>query len=129
MRRYKVNMSGYDIGQWEYQTVEAMARRYNANRRRADVLSELQSGVHGEQREVMIWEVGLVERAARETADGEWQRALMLVCCDGWRYEDVETSLMPTNNRNAFFRARREFYWRLWGLLQAELGRMVAGES
>ena len=125
-RNYKVRMGAYDIGEWEFKEVEALARRYRAMKRRADVLEKCKApGVHGEAYAAMRWECSLVEKAFRETDKGRWQKALERACCDGVAYEDLDPAEMPTSNRNAFFNARREFYWRLWGLKQKGLGAMV----
>lgn len=129
-RAYRVRMCEFDIGEWEYKEVEALARRYRAMKRRADVLEKCKaSGVHGEEYAAMRWECSLVERAFRETCGGKWEKALKKVCCDGNAYEDVDPVDMPTSNRNAFFAARREFYWRLWGLRQKGLGKIIRAEN
>ena len=129
-RKYSVRMGAFDIGKWEFQEVEALARRYRANKRRADVLEKCKSpGVHGEAYAAMRWECAIVERAFADTADGEWTKALEQACCDGAAYEDIDPAIMPTSNRNAFFAARREFYWRLWGLKQKGLGSIIKESS
>lgn len=129
-RAYRVRMCEFDIGEWEYKEVEALARRYRAIKRRADVLEKCKaSGVHGEEYAAMRWECSLVERAFRETGGGKWEKAIKQVCCDGKAYEDVDPVDMPTSNRNAFFSARREFYWRLWGLKQKGLGAIIRSEK
>ena len=123
-RKYRVRMGEFDIDRWEYQEVEALARRYKGMKARADVLEKCRAtGVHGEQYATIRWECGIVERALRETAGGEWEKALYQVCCEGKAYEDVDPVEMPTSRRNEFFRARREFYWRLWRIRQEALGK------
>lgn len=125
-RRYKARMGAFDIGQWEFQSVEALARRYRAMKRRADVLEKCNAkGINGEEFAAMRWECSIVEQALRETAGGEWEEALRMVCCDGVGYMDVDPVIMPTSRRNEFYRARREFYWRLWGLRQKEIGKLI----
>lgn len=127
-RKYRVNMGAFDIGRWEFQEVEALARRYRAMKRRADVLEKCDSpGVHGEAYAAMRWECSIVEQAFRETSDGKWEKALEQACCDGVAYEDIDPAIMPTSNRNAFFAVRREFFWRLWGLKQKGLGGIIKG--
>lgn len=127
MRRYRVNMGQYDIGRWEFQAVEALARRYNSNKRRAAVLSQSSAPEQQRTRRAMEWEVRITDQALRDTSGGGWERALRSACCDGWRYEDIDPALMPTANRNAFFEARREFYWRLWTIRQETIGSMIGG--
>lgn len=55
----------------------------------------------------------MIERAAKETQGGIWDRALMESCCKGVRYEHLKVEALKSSNRNAFFAARREFYSRL----------------
>lgn len=55
----------------------------------------------------------LIDRAAGETDGGEWERALILNCCYGRGYEMIDPAILPNSSRNAFFRARREFFFRL----------------
>lgn len=125
-REYRIRMGEFDIDKWEFREVEAMARRYRAAKRRADVLERCKSpGIHGEEYAAMRWECSIVEQALRETAGGGWDEALMLACCDGVDYVDIDPVIMPTANRNAFFTARREFYWRLWGLRQRRIGEAI----
>lgn len=125
-RDYRIQMGAFDIGEWEFKEVEALARRYRAMKRRADVLERCNAaGVHGEKYAAMRWECSLVETALKETADGKWEKALAKACCDGMAYVDIDPADMPTSNRNEFFVARREFYWRLWGLRQRQLGAAI----
>lgn len=122
-RKYRTRMGAFDIGRWEYQEVEGMARRYRGMKRRADVLERCNApGVHGEEYAAMRWECALVEQALRETAGGGWEQALEESCCKGTAYADIDPVIMPTSNRNEFFEARREFFWRLWGLRQKAIG-------
>jgi hypothetical protein len=37
----------------------------------------------------------------------------MLNCCHGIGYELLDPAVLPNSNRNAFFRTRREFFFRL----------------
>ena len=133
-RKYRVRMGAFDIGRWEYQEVEALARRYRAMKRRADVLERCAStGVNGEAYAAMRWECSLVEQAARDTANARkrpddtvtWEEALIQSCCDGVAYVDIDQAIMPTSCRNDFFIVRREFFWRLWELRQKQLGAAV----
>lgn len=125
-REYSVRMGAYDIGKWEFREVESLARRYRAMKRRADVLERCNAkGVHGEEYAAMRWECSLVDQALLETDQGRWTEALRKACCDGDAYEDIDPAIMPTSNRNAFFEARREFFFRLWALRQKQLGMVV----
>lgn len=129
-RKYRVRMGAFDIGKWEFQEMEALARRYRSMKRRATVLEQCNAqGVHGEQYAAMIWECDIVEQALRETAGGKWEQSLMLSCCDGMAYEDIDPVIMPTSRRNEFFKARREFFWRLWSIKQKGLGNIVKSSA
>lgn len=133
-REYTVRMGAYDIGKWEFREVEALARRYRDMKRRADVLEKCKApGIHGEEYAAMKWECSLVEQAAHEVAEKRrrpggrctWETALIRACCDGVVYEDIDPADMPTSNRNEFYEARREFFFRLWVLRQKQLGMVV----
>lgn len=125
-RKYRVRMGAFDIGKWEFQEVEALARRYPAMKRRADVLEKCNAtGVHGEAYTAILWECSIVESALRMTGGGDWAKALEQSCCQGVAYVDIDPADMPTSNKNDFARARREFYWRLWTLRQKKLGCAV----
>lgn len=122
-RKYRTRMGAFDIGHWEFQEVESLARRYRAMKRRADVLERCNApGVHGEAYAAMRWECAIVEQALKETAGGKWEKALLQSCCDGTAYADIDPVDMPSSNRNDFFETRREFFWRLWGLRQKAIG-------
>lgn len=129
-RKYRARMGAFDIGHWEFQEVEALARRYRAMKRRADVLEKCNAqGVHGEAYAAMRWECAIVEQALKDTAGGGWEKALLQSCCDGTAYVDIDPVDMPSSNRNDFFEARREFFWRLWGLRQKAIGAAARGSS
>lgn len=123
-REYRARMGAFDIGKWEYREVEALARRYRSIKRRATVLEQCNAtGSHGEQYAAMKWECSIVEQALKETADGKWEKALALSCCDGVAYADIDPVLMKSSNRNEFYEVKREFFWRLWGLKQEAIGK------
>lgn len=56
----------------------------------------------------------LIDRVAAETDGGGWKDALILNCCHGMGYEYIDPAILPNSNRNAFFQARREFFFRLY---------------
>lgn len=127
-RKYRVRMKEFDIGAWEFQEAEAMARRYPAMRRRLDMLDSCRARAAGtDDARAMRWECAVVERALKETDGGQWETALRKVCCEGKAYADVDAGDVPTSNRNDFFRARREFFFRLWQIRTKQLGEMMEG--
>lgn len=56
----------------------------------------------------------LIEQAAHNVGDGKWYDSLMLNCCYKKGYEFLDPAVLPTSNRNAFFRAKREFFFLLY---------------
>lgn len=61
----------------------------------------------------LLEDCDLIDRVAGETDGGEWKEALILNCCYGKGYEYIDPAILPTSKRNAFFQARREFFFRL----------------
>lgn len=66
-----------------------------------------------ERRERLLADCAMIERAAELAGGGGFYHALILNCCHGIGYLYMDPTILPTANRNAFFRARREFYWLL----------------
>lgn len=65
----------------------------------------------------------MIDRAAGEVGQGEWQKALILNCCYGLRYEHIGQTILPNSNRNAYFAARREFFYRLYQARQEMMAK------
>ena len=65
------------------------------------------------RRECYLQDCDLIERVARETEGGGWFNALILNCCYRVGYASIDPAIMPSSHRNAFFRAKREFFYRL----------------
>ena len=63
-----------------------------------------------ERRERLIDKIAIVDECASTVGDGLWYRAIIQNVCIGKPYSMIETALMPTSDRNAYFRARREFF-------------------
>lgn len=61
----------------------------------------------------LLEDCDLIDRVAAAVGDGEWTQALILNCCYGKGYELLDPAILPTSKRNAFFKARREFFFRL----------------
>ena len=61
----------------------------------------------------LLEDCDLIDRVAADTDGGNWAEALILNCCYGKGYELIDPAILPTSRRNAFFQARREFFWRL----------------
>lgn len=129
-REYSARLGQYDIGRWEYREAQAMAMRYPTLLRKVRVLNgRRMQAINGDDIAAMQWEAGLVRQALDETAGGHWAAALEASCCHGVAYVDIDPAIMPTSNRNEFFAARREFFWRLWEGRQKTISELVKRDT
>ena len=128
-REYRIKMTAYGIDRERYNELNARCKRYPKKRMQADALlgasSPSMSGMpHGggisdptaqaaEKRDRLLSWCEPFERAAKTAAHGTFADALIKNCCYGCGYEHLDPSILPTSNRNAFFQARREFFWLL----------------
>lgn len=65
------------------------------------------------RRDRYLRDCDLIDRVARETDGGGWENALILNCCYRVGYADIAPAILPSSHRNAFFQAKREFFFRL----------------
>ena len=63
-----------------------------------------------EKRERLMVKIGLVDECARAIGGGEWFAAIIQNVCIGRSYEQMDRALMPTSEKNAYFKRRREFF-------------------
>ena len=63
-----------------------------------------------ERREKLIEKIGIVDTCARAVDDGAWYASIIQNVCIGRSYEQMDRALMPTSDKNAYFRRRREFF-------------------
>ena len=96
----------HTISRYAYAELRAFCRQYGEKKSRAAALA-------GERREALLRDCAMIERAAELAGGGGFYHALILNCCHGIGYLYMDPAILPTANRNAFFRARREFYWLL----------------
>lgn len=61
----------------------------------------------------LLRDCDLIDKVARDVDGGGWERALILNVCYGIGYVDIDPVILPSTHRNAFFQARREFFFRL----------------
>ena len=129
--------SSHVISRFAYAELRAFCRQYGEKRAKAAALagisSPLMMGVaHGtaisdpvtrafERREALLRDCAMIERAAELAGGGGFYHALILNCCHGIGYIYMDPAILPTANRNAFFRARREFYWLLHQIRNGEI--------
>ena len=142
MREYRINVSMWGISRWAYEELKAFCRQYPEKKAEANALLGVRSTCHVEEykdrkgnvlgavlprgnatsnpvedvvmkRLRLLEDCNLIDKVAMETAGGEWHKALILNVCYGKGYEYLDPAILPNANRNAFFRARREFFFRL----------------
>lgn len=119
----------HSISRYAYAELRAFCRQYGEKKSKAAALADVSSpaltgmphapGVSDpvtravERREKLLRDCNMIERAASIPSEGAWYHALILNCCHGIGYLYIEPAVLPTTNRNDFFRARREFFWAL----------------
>lgn len=142
MREYRINVSMWGISRWAYEELKAFCRQYPEKKAEANALLGIRASSHVEEykdgrgntlgtvqpkgnmtsnpvedviikRMRLLEDCDLIDRVAAETDGGAWKEALILNCCYGKGYEYIDRAIIQTSRRNAFFRARREFFYRL----------------
>lgn len=63
-----------------------------------------------EKREILLEKIGLVDECAKAIDSGDWYASIIQNVCIGRSYEQMDRALMPTSNKNAYFRKRAEFF-------------------
>ena len=63
-----------------------------------------------EKRDRLLTKIGVVDECAKKIGNGEWYAAIIQNVCIGRSWTQMDVALMPTSNKNAFFRMRREFF-------------------
>lgn len=63
-----------------------------------------------ERREQLMRKIGIVDSCARDVGNGEWYTAIIQNVCMKKPYSKIDVNLMPTSDRNTFFKRRREFF-------------------
>ena len=66
--------------------------------------------VAAEKREKLIERIAIVDNCARAVAGGAWFASIIQNVCIGRSYEQMDRALMPTSDKNAYFKKRREFF-------------------
>ncbi len=127
----------HSISRYAYAELRAFCRQYGEKKSRAAALAGVSSPIltgmpHGsdisdpvtravERRERLLADCAMIERAAELAGGGGFYHALILNCCHGIGYLYMDPTILPTANRNAFFKARREFYWLLHQIRSGEI--------
>ena len=63
-----------------------------------------------ERRDKLLAKMAIVDECAREIGEGKWYAAMIQHVCMQKKYEQIEKTLMPTSDRNAFYKQRRNFF-------------------
>lgn len=63
-----------------------------------------------EKRDRLLAKIETVDKCAKAVGNGEWYAVIIQNVCIGRQYTLLDRALMPTSDRNAFFRIRREFF-------------------
>lgn len=142
MRERRLKLEQMGISRWAYEELKAFCRQYPEKKATAAALLGIQGGSRVQvakdergrevgvvmpsggrtsnptedraiRRIAMLQDCEMIDAVAREVDEGEWERALVLNVCYGVPYECIDPTIMPTANRNRYFRARREFFFRL----------------
>ena len=66
--------------------------------------------VAAEKRERLIEKIRIVDECAMAIDGGVWFASFIQNVCIGKPYEQMDRALMPTSDRNAYFKKRREFF-------------------
>jgi len=66
-----------------------------------------------ERREQLMDNIRLVERVAGQVDDGLWYTAIIQNVCMGKPLSCIDPAILPTANRNYYFKARRLFFVQL----------------
>lgn len=63
-----------------------------------------------EKRERLIEKIAIVDECAKAIDGGDWYASIIQNVCIGRPYEQMDRALMPTSNKNAYFKKRAEFF-------------------
>ena len=63
-----------------------------------------------ERRERLVDKIRIVDECAMAVDGGVWYASIIQNVCIGRSYEQMDRALMPTSDKNAYFRKRREFF-------------------
>lgn len=129
MRETRINMMRWGIDRFRYKELKNRCYQYPSKKMQAQALlgvsSPSLSGMPrgsvvsdpvskaADKRECLMRWCEPIEYAASRAAGGKYYAALIKNCCYGVGLETMDPALLPSSNRNAFFKARQEFFWLL----------------
>lgn len=126
MRRYAPHWESVGISQKRYGELKQFCEQYPEWKTEAASLLgprgvNLDGMPHGsgagnptasaaERRAGLMAKIQLVDDCAASVENGKWYAALILNVCLKRRYSDLDVTVLPNSNRNAFFAARKLFF-------------------
>ncbi len=126
MRTYKPQWSDYGISRYRYDELTAFCRQYPEKKAEAASLlgvgsQRLDGMPHGtdvgdptgrvvERRERLLSDIALIEKCAAQVDGGRWYTALIQNICLRKGYPYLDAEIMPTSNRNDFFKVKKRFF-------------------
>ena len=63
-----------------------------------------------EKREKLLEKIAIVDECAKAVDGGDWYASIIQNVCIAKSYDQMDRALMPTSNKNAFFKKRAEFF-------------------
>ena len=63
-----------------------------------------------ERREKLVEKIQIVDDCAKAIDQGAWYASIIQNVCIGKSYEQMDRALMPTSDKNAYFKKRRELF-------------------
>ena len=126
--RYRKAMKYDGISKWRYEELKAFCRQYEEKKHKLDSAIGIQSPQYDSIRvqsggiadrvlqavairEPISEDITQIDKVAGSIEGGKWEQALILHLGYGVSYECLVTrSVLPTNNRQSFFRARKLFF-------------------
>ena len=63
-----------------------------------------------EKREKLLEKIAIVDECAKAIDGGDWYASIIQNVCIAKSYEQMDRALMPTSNKNAYFKKRAEFF-------------------
>ena len=126
MRNYRPAWMEYGITKFRYDELLAYCRQYPEKKAEAASLlgiggQTLDGMPHGtdvgdpvgraaERREKLLGDIALIEQCAAQVDGGKWYTALIQNICLRKAYMYLDAEIMPTSNRNDFYRVKKHFF-------------------
>ena len=63
-----------------------------------------------ERREQLLRKIGIVDECANKIDDGKWYTVMIQHVCMRKNFDEIDKTLMPTSDRNTFYKQRRKFF-------------------